>query len=85
MASYDNKDLPDQNLALMMQKDETFRRRFVHGHWGIPEGQLHTVDNKSILRCEHDNNPGVPVAFDDLLSYFHQFCSLYRVMDHGDA
>ena len=85
MASYDNKHLPDQNLALMMQKDETFRRRFVHGHWGIPEGQIHTVDNKSILRCEHDNNPGVPVAFDDLLSYFHQFCSLYRVMDHGDA
>ena len=85
MAIYDNKHLPDQNFALMMQKDETFRRRFVHGHWGIPEGQIHTVDNKSILRCEHDNNPGVPVAFDDLLSYFHQFCSLYRVMDHGDA
>jgi hypothetical protein len=74
MDSRDNKFLPKQNLDVMMQKDESFIRRFVRGEWGIPEGQIHTVPKESIV----EGNP-------ELLEYFRQCCTLHRTLDHGDA
>jgi phage terminase large subunit len=74
MSSEENKFLPKQNLDLMLQKDESFVRRFVRGEWGIPEGQIHTIDPLSVI----DGTP-------DFVEYLKQTCTLHRSMDHGDA
>jgi hypothetical protein len=49
MSSRDNKFLPVQNLNAMLQQDSSFVRRFVDGVWGIPEGQIHTIDELSLI------------------------------------
>ncbi len=74
MDSRDNKFLPQQNLEAMLSQDESFVRRFVRGEWGIPEGQIHQVDPKSIIEGNGE-----------LLRYFRERCTLHRTMDHGEA
>jgi len=74
MRSEDNKFLPKQNLDEMLTKDKAFVDRYVHGKWGIPEGQIHTIDPLSVI-------PGT----NELLEWLTQTCTLHRVLDHGDA
>lgn len=74
MSSLDNKFLPMHNRRELLAKDESFRRRFVYGLWGIPEGQIHVVDPLSII-------PGTP----ELLSRLLNNCVLHRVLDHGES
>lgn len=74
MDSRENKYLSRQNLEAMMEKDEAFVRRFVYGQWGIPEGQIHSIDDSSIIEGN-----------DEILHYIRQSCTLHRVLDHGDA
>lgn len=74
MRSDENKFLNKQNLDVMLSKDESFQRRYVRGEWGIPEGQIHTVQPESLI-------PGDP----EFVEYLLRTCTLYRAMDHGDA
>jgi hypothetical protein len=74
MSSRDNKFLPIQNLNSMLQQDSSFVRRFVDGEWGIPEGQIHTIDETSIIA-------GTP----EFVEFLRQTCTLHRTLDHGDA
>lgn len=74
MRSDHNKFLPQQNLNLLMAHDETYIRRYVRGEWGIPEGIIHDVDQRSII-------PGSP----EIVERLRRTCSLHRTLDHGDA
>jgi hypothetical protein len=76
LSSLDNRFLPEQNRAELMLKDESFKRRFVYGLWGIPEGQIHEIHPSSII-------PGTPQALRFVLDRCQG--SLYRILDHGDA
>jgi hypothetical protein len=74
MSSRENRFLPKQNLDAMLQQDTSFVRRFVDGQWGIPEGQIHTIDALSLI-------PGT----NDIVEWIRQSCTLHRSMDHGDS
>lgn len=74
MDARDNKFLPTTVLENMLAKDESFVRRFVRGEWGIPEGQIHTVDPLSIIPGDMDT-----------LAFLLRTCRLGRALDHGDA
>lgn len=74
LSAYDNKYATRQALQEMESQDETWKRRFLHGKWGIPEGQIHHVREESVL----EPTPAV-------LSYIEQRCTLHRTMDHGDS
>lgn len=74
MRSDENRFLPKQNLDLMLEKDQSFVRRFVRGEWGIPDGQIHKVEASSILDFD-------PIVFEYLL----RACTLHRALDHGDS
>ncbi len=74
MDSRENKYLSRQNIDALMQKDESFVRRYVRGEWGIPEGTIHEVNPLSILEPEPD-----------LLDFIRRHCTLHRALDHGDA
>jgi len=74
MDSRENKFLPKQNLDAMLEQDESFKRRFVYRLWGIPEGQIHGVDDRSII----DGTP-------EIVDWLKNTCTLHRSMDHGDA
>ncbi len=74
LSAYDNKYATRQSLQEMESQDETWKRRFLHGKWGIPEGQIHEVRPESIL----EPTPAV-------LAHTEQRCTLHRSMDHGDS
>ena len=74
MSSLENRYLPDQNVDEMLSKDPSFIRRFVHGEWGIPEGQIHTIHEASII-------PGS----NELVEFLKKTCTLHRFLDHGDS
>lgn len=73
MPSTDNKFLSSYNLSNMLTMGKEFVDRFVHGRWGISEGQIHTVSPLSLI-------PGDEDFVKDLLTR----CDLHRTMDHGD-
>ncbi len=81
MRSTDNRFLPKQNLDEMLRKDESFQRRFVRGEWGIPEGQIHNVEDASIINAKNYPTLDTRAVVRSLV----QKCTLHRVMDHGDA
>ena len=74
VSSYDNKYATRQSLEQAEAQDETWKRRFLYGKWGIPEGQIHNVRPESVLE---------PTAA--VLSYIQNNCTLHRAMDHGDS
>lgn len=74
LSAYDNKYATRQSLQEMESQDETWKRRFLHGKWGIPEGQIHKVTPESIL----EPTPAV-------LTHIMHNCTLHRSMDHGDS
>jgi hypothetical protein len=74
LSAYDNKYATRQSLQEMESQDETWKRRFLHGKWGIPEGQIHAVTPDSIME---------PTAA--VLGHIHSRCNLHRTMDHGDS
>lgn len=74
VSSYDNKYATRQALEQAEAMDETWKRRFLYGKWGIPEGQIHHVREESILE------PSQAV-----LSHIQSRCLFSRAMDHGDS
>lgn len=74
MPSLGNKFLPLQNRQSLLQNDKSFQHRYVHGNWGIPEGQIHDVTRLSLLE-----------ATDGLIDFLRMHCKLYRILDHGDS
>ena len=74
VSAYDNKYATRQSLEQMEAQDESWKRRFLHGKWGIPEGQIWDVRPESILE---------PAA--EVLVYVLNHCTLHRAMDHGDS
>jgi hypothetical protein len=74
MKSFDNRFLSDQNKAELATADESFRRRYVEGEWGNPEGQIHTITPASRV-------PGTK----ELVAHLLRTCTLHRSMDHGDT
>lgn len=74
LSAYDNKYATRQSLQEMESQDETWKRRFLHGKWGIPEGQIHQVLAESILEPTQA-----------VLTHIEQRCTLHRTMDHGDS
>jgi hypothetical protein len=81
--SLKNKFLPRQNRAELLNKDESFVRRFVRGEWGITEGTIHVIEPASLLSADMtvDTSTG-PLP---LLEWIRQNCKLHRFMDHGDS
>ena len=73
MNSMDNKFLPQQNRAALMEGTKEFIARFVEGKWGVPEGQIHKVTPESLLKM-------TPALREHLRS-----CVRYRAMDHGET
>lgn len=67
-----NVFLGEQNLRTMLSKDEAFKKRYVKGIWGRPEGVLFEVSPLSIIE-----------PTDDFIRYLVETCSLQRIMDHG--
>jgi hypothetical protein len=68
----------EELLDEMMQNDITWVDRFVLGKWGIPGGQVHQMQEASILDPDEEHT--------------HAFINkaitrgdLYRVLDHGDS
>jgi len=74
MSSLDNKFLPENTRRELLSKDVSFTRRFVFGHWGIPEGQIHIVDPLSMVEGSQE-----------LLEWLLRTCRLSMTLDHGDA
>lgn len=74
LSAYDNKYATRQSLEQMESQDETWKRRFLYGKKGIPEGQIHHVRDESLLE---------PTAV--VLTHIMQRCTLHRSMDHGDS
>lgn len=70
----ENKFLALENKQALLSKDEAFRRRYVFGKWGIPEGAIHVIPPESLLE-------GSP----ELLAYLRTTCTLHRFMDHGES
>jgi len=68
-----NVFLPEQNKALLLEGTKEFIDRFVHGKWGIPEGQIHKINPLSILKW----SPEVEAYLAD--------CKLSRTLDHGES
>jgi len=74
LSAYDNKYATRQSLQEMESQDETWKRRFLHGKWGIPEGQIHNVRPESVLE---------PTP--EVLGHIQSRCTLHRALDHGDS
>jgi phage terminase large subunit len=74
MPSDSNKFLSQVSLNQLKNKDEQFQRRYRRGEWGIPEGQIHHVDNKSII-------PGDVAFLEKLL----RRSNIFMTMDYGDS
>ncbi len=74
LSAYDNKYATRQSLEEMESQDATWKRRFLYGKWGIPEGQIHDVKDASVLE---------PTSA--VLSHIAERCTLHRTMDHGDS
>jgi hypothetical protein len=74
VSSYDNKYATRQSLEQAEAMDETWKRRFLYGKWGIPEGQIHDVREASVLEPTQA-----------VLSHVMTRCALSRAMDHGDS
>jgi hypothetical protein len=72
--SLENKFLPAQNRQYMLQRDESFQRRFVRGQWGIPEGQIHEIDPMSILEGDLET-----------IEWIGRNSTIHRSMDHGES
>jgi hypothetical protein len=79
MPSTDNRFLTDQNKRNLLEKDESFVRRYVRGEWGFPEGAIHEIHAAS--RIEFSD----PTDAARFLDHLRQTCGLYRFLDHGDA
>jgi hypothetical protein len=73
VSAYDNKYATRQTLQEMESQDETWKRRFLFGKWGIPEGQIHNVRESSMLKPSPE-----------VLAHIQYRCTLHRAMDHGD-
>lgn len=65
--------LPDQNRDQLLQGTREFVARFVHGTWGIPEGQIHKITPHSILHWSPE------------LEAILSTCVLGRTLDHGES
>ena len=74
VSTYDNKYATEEQLQIAEAQDESWKRRFLYGKWGIPEGQIHNVRAESVLE---------PTP--EVLSYIQNNCLLHRALDHGDS
>lgn len=74
MPSLDNKFLSIENKQALLEQDDAFKRRYVFGLWGVPEGAIHVIPAESMVE-------GSP----ELLAYLRQTCTLHRFMDHGES
>jgi len=79
MPSLENKFLPAQNRAHLLAQDDAFRRRYVEGIWGLPEGAIHVVDKRSLITLEDQ------AQADAFLTLLRETCTLHRFLDHGDS
>ncbi len=74
MPTTDNKFAGQQNIDMLMQQDEDYRKRFVEGVWVRSKGHLFSLDDQSLL--DHD---------DGLISKITNSMNLGRSLDHGDS
>ncbi len=74
MPTTDNKFAGTQNIEMLMQQDEDYRKRFVEGVWVRSKGHLFRIDDQSLL--DHD---------DGLISKITNSMNLGRGLDHGDS
>lgn len=74
MPSTSNSALPKEVLDTMLHKDPEFVRRYVYGHWGYSEAQIHRVPEASIIEPSHE-----------FLTNFKSKALLYRTYDHGES
>jgi len=65
--------LPEQNKHALLKGTREFVARFVHGQWGIPEGQIHKISPQSILHWSPE------------LEHHLADCKLSRTLDHGET
>lgn len=70
----DNRFLSTENKQALLTKDDAFKRRYVFGLWGVPEGAIHVIPPESLIE-------GSP----ELLAYLRANCTLHRFMDHGES
>lgn len=86
-STLDNPALPPEIIQDYLKRDEAFKRRFVYGIWGIPEGAIHDVFPESIL--ETDDNfkelPGKNYIDSDFINTIVTKGACYRILDHGEA
>lgn len=73
MSALDNRFLTKQNRDALLAHDELWVQRYVHGKWGIAEGQIHRLEDQSIVE-------GTP----EILDWIRSHCLLHRTLDHGD-
>jgi len=74
MPTTDNKFAGEQNIEMLMQQDEDYRKRFVEGVWVKSKGHLFRIDESSLL----DYDP-------DLMVQIQNNMNLGRGLDHGDS
>lgn len=77
--SLENKFMTAQNRAELMLKSDEFKRRYVYGLWGNPEGTIHTIPPESIVEFTD------PIQASEFLNKLRYTCTLHRTMDHGDS
>ena len=71
--STDNLFLPEQNRDQLLQGTKEFVARFVHGQWGIPEGQIHKINPLSLLKWSPELEAIIAQS------------TLGRTLDHGES
>ncbi len=74
MPTTDNQFAGQQNIEMLQQQDEDYRKRFVEGVWVRSKGHLFRIDAQSVL----DYEPG-------LISKITNSMQLGRALDHGDS
>lgn len=74
-----NRFLGKQNRDQLLSADPTWQDKYIYGKWGSSEAAIHKVNPSSIL------TPQTQEEYDSILSYIRNYCTLYRILDHGDS
>lgn len=81
-STLDNPTIDPAIIEGMLERDQVFIDRFVHGKWGIAESAIHRILRESLLDVG-DIVEG-QVVTQEWITNLLQKARLYRVMDHGD-
>lgn len=69
-----NKFASQENIRILLRKDDAFQARYVRGEWGNPEGVFFKVPTMSILE-----------PTEELFKSIREGAKLWRILDHGDT